>query len=413
MQLENELGKFDFNEPGTQYMAAVIRQDAKNGGSNLMAGKLDDEIRIGMQRIAKRGRTLKWFLKEPELRGAMEISESMLRMDKSDTEILEELRKHKTFLKTGSRLEQAKRYDAGTMSFERDNIYQDPRLFDLKHQPFTWRTILPIQALDPGATEVAYRQFDTSGEAQAGSAEDGSMHYITATGQEFLNKIVPFKVGYQETWEEVRKAAFQNAPITKYNVLAVNRAYETKLQKGAMLGHGGFDGFINSPNVPNVQAAAPATGTSRVWGAGDKIPTEVATDIMGMPTKIIDEQQSAYGKTGFVIALSAAKYRYIMTTKMGSADSGSDTTIAKYVLENDESIQGFEIIHELVGQGTTSSELAICYKRDSEYLEMQIADAVIWHAPQFQDLWIKHPSEMKFGGVVNRYPLAMTQLYGI
>ena len=134
---------------------------------------------------------------------------------------------------------------------------------------------------------------------------------------------------------------------------------------------------------------------------------------MSMPTKIISEQQSAYGETGFRIALNAEKMRFVTTTKMGSVNAGNDTTIAQYVLMNDPSIEGFDLIHEMTDQGTGTTQLAICYKRESEFIEAQIADSIIWHAPQFDDLNIKHPSEMEFGGVVNRYPLAMTQLYGI
>ncbi len=414
MRIEEELQKFDPDKKEFGQLAAVMRYDFANGGP-VTRGMTDSQIKDGMQRLYNRGRAEKWMLKEVTIPGAYDVSREMLRMDRSDEEIRDEMMKLKAAHQSlpSMNLSNQDRFDAGSISFERDNIMLDPRLFEIKHQPFTWRSILPIFNFTPGTSEIAYRQYDTSGEAEEGSTQDGSMHYVDATGDEFINKVAQFKAGYKETFAELRKAMFQNAPIARYKILAVKRAYETKLQKGMMLGHGGFDGFINSPNVPNVQAAAPATGSSRVWGAGDKIPTEAATDIMSMPTAVISGQQSAYGEVGFRIALSAEKLRYITTTKMGSADSGSDTTIAKYVLENDPSIEGFDLIHELVGQGTGSSELAICYKRESEYIEAQIADAIIWHGVQFEDLNIKHPSEMEFGGVVNRYPLAMTQLYGI
>lgn len=402
--------------PEYSYLNAVMRYDFANGGT-ISRGKTDAEIRIGMDRLLKRGRALKWALKEVTIPNAFDVSTELLRLDRSDMEIKEELIKLKNHHrgKPSLNLSNTDRYDAGSISFERDNIMLDPREFDIKHQPFTWRTILPIQTIVPGTSEVAYRQFDTSGEADEGSVQDGSMTYVGATGEEFFNKIAIFKKGYKETFAELRRAMFQNAPIARFKILAVRRSYETKLQQGMMLGHGGFDGFINSPNVPNVQAPLSAIGVNRNWGpqATDKTNTEIAADIMSMPTKVISEQQSAYGETGFRIALNAEKLRFITTTKMGSAASGSDTTIAKFVLENDPSIEGFDLIHEMTGQGTGSTQLAICYQRQSEYIEAQIADAVIWHAPQFDDLNIKHPSEMEFGGVVNRYPLAMTQLYGI
>lgn len=414
MRIEEELQKYDSEKVEFGYLASVMRYDSANGGP-MTRGKTDAEIQIGMQRLFNRGRAKKWMLKEVLIPGAYDISKEMLRLDMSDTAIRDELLKLKATIQGESKAAQALRYDAGSVSFERDNIMLDPREFDIKHQPFTWRSILPVQSITPGTAEIAYRQFDTSGEADEGSVSDGSMTYVEPTGDEFFNKIAHFKVGYKETFAELRRAMFQNAPIARYKILAVRRAYETKLQKGMMLGHGGFDGFINSPNVPNNQAPLSLIGVNRNWGpqATDKTPTEQAKDIMNMPTTVIDGQQSAYGETGFRIALSAEKLRHITTTKMGGDDSGSDTTIAQYVLANDPSIEGFDLIHELTDQGTGSTQLAICYQRVSEYIEAQIADAVIWHAPQFDDLNIKHPSEMEFGGVVNRYPLAMTQLFGI
>lgn len=397
-------------------LAAVMRYDFANGHP-LTRGMTDGQIKDGMQNLHRRARNFKWVVKETTIPNAYDVATEMLRMDRSDLEIRDELIRLKNHHKgmPSLNLSNANRFDAGSISFERDNIMLDPREFDIKHQPFTWRSILPIQTIAPGTSEIAYRQFDTSGEADESSVQDGSMTYVEPTGEEFFNKIAIFKTGYKETFAELRRAMFQSAPIARFKILAVKRAYETKLQKGMMLGHGGFDGFINSPNVPDVQAPLSAIGANRNWGpqATDKTNTEVAADIMSMPTKIISEQQSAYGETGFRIALNAEKLRFITTTKMGSAASGSDTTIAKFVLENDPSIEGFDLIHELTGQGTGATQLAICYQRKSEYIEAQIADAVIWHAPQFDDLNIKHPSEMEFGGVVNRYPLAMTQLHSI
>lgn len=421
MDINQELQKFHpgcaQGMPEYNYLREIMRYDFANGGP-VTRGKSDAEILIGMQRLHERGRELKWAVKEVTIPDAHSVSAEMIRLDRSDSEIKEEIIKLKNHHrgKPSMNLSNANRYDAGSVSFERDNIMLDPREFDIKHQPFTWRSILPIQPITPGTSEVAYRQFDTSGEADEGSVQDGSMTYVDATGEEFFNKIAIFKKGYKETFAELRRAMFQNAPIQRFKILAVRRSYETKLQKGMMLGHGGFAGFINSPNVPNVQAPLSLAGVNRNWGipsASDKTPTEVAADIMSMPTKVISEQQSAYGETGFRIALNADKLRFITVTKMGSDNSGSDTTIAKFVLENDPSIEGFDLIHEMTDQGTGTTQLAICYQRVSEYLEAQIADAVIWHAPQFDDLNIKHPSEMEFGGVVNRYPLAMTQLYGI
>lgn len=420
MDVAQELQKYDLKQIENQKLAVLMRYDSENGGP-LTRGMTDSQIQEGMRNLSRRFRSEKWGMKEAHIPGAHAVSTEMIRTGRLDSDIAEELTRLKMYNQNMPLKDQLeaiysgfkksdKRYDGDTMAFERDNIMLDPRQFDIKHQPFTWREIVPIQNFTPGTAEIAYRQFDTSGEAKDGSIEDGTMHYVDATGEEFFNKVFPFKAGYRNTFAELRRAMFQNTPIQLWQVKAVQRSYETKLQKSIMLGNRGLAGFINGPNVPNVQSLLPVAGADRAWGGTHKTNDEIVADITGMLSKVISEQQSAYGETGFWIYLSAVKLRYITTTRMAA---GTDTTIAQFVLQNDPSIAGFKLIHELVGEGTGGTELAICAQFNEEYLQAQVADTIIWHGVQFEDLYVKHPSEMEFGGVVNRYPLAMTQLYDI
>ena len=50
---------------------------------------------------------------------------------------------------------------------------------------------------------------------------------------------------------------------------------------------------------------------------------------------------------------------------------------------------------------------------DPEVAEAQVSDAVLWSPVQFHDLDIKFPSVQYHGGVVVRYPIAMTQLFDV
>lgn len=371
-----------------------------NAQQAIFAGKTDSEIQNGKLRLKETFRQNAWDKKAIE----HHAFKGLYSPNKTDEQIYNEAME----IKGAQRLNS----DSGLL-FPRDLTMVDPRYMEVKKQPLgKWRELLPIQNFEYGVGEIAYRQYEFSGEAQDNSPASNQVPFADAEGKEFKNQIYGYKSGYKYTFSELRKAAFSGANIARSKMTAVERAFNTKLQKGMMFGQAekNLTGFINAPNVPSAEASASSqSGNPTKWDS-TKLPDEVIKDISGMPSAIIGDEFSAYGENGFIICLPSDQYNYVMTTPRTST---SDTTIANYILQNDRRIIGFQLVHELKGQGQGGTDLAICYMKDPEYLEAQVADSIIWQAPQFHGYEIWFPAEMEFGGVAVRYPRSMRQLYGI
>jgi hypothetical protein len=373
--------------------------------TQLFYGRLDSDIEAGKRRLREAFREIEWAKKaivEPSCKG-------LYRADKSDEQIYNEAQEIKR-----SKIGKMDANDG--LAFSRELSFIDPREFNVKHKPLgTWRDVLPIQTLPLGLEYVKYRVYDQTGEAILSDNKDTSISYVDATAQEYTNKVLTHKSGYKLSFEDLRNAAFSGAPLEKQKIYAVSLAFEKSLQKSMFLGvftdggaSVGTNGFLNHPSVPN----NPSSGTFATLGATS--PDAVIAEIVGMPNRIMSDYDTAFGEGNYIICLPVAQYNYIYSTPRSI---NSDTSIAAWILQNYPMIERFMRIPDLKGQGTVveseATDLAICYQRDPMYLEAQVLDSIIWHPPQFDDLAIKFPAEMKYGGVAVRYPLSMTQLYGI
>ena len=367
-----------------------------------LSGKGEDLARENLLREFKKLHYAQRALTEPELNEAFHV-------DKSDQQIYldaMEIKAHRNKTKM----------DSDGLIFARQLTQIDPRYMEAKHQPLgKWRELFPIQTFEQGRERIAYRQFDFSGNVKDQAPGDNSINWVNATGTEYENKVYSYSSGYWYTYLELRRAAISNTPLDHSKLRALKLSFETKAQQVMFYGlpEKNIEGFINHTNVPDLQAGAPASDEvngSRTFAGGDKTPSEIIADLTGMVAKIISDNKSAFGETGFIICLPAEQFLHIYKTPRSE---NSDTSIANWILQNYPFISSFQMVHELAGQGQNSTDLAIAYRKDPLTIEAQIADSVIYHPPQFHDLEIRFPAEMEFGGVVVRYPLGMGQLYGI
>lgn len=326
------------------------------------------------------------------------------RRDSSDEDIIKNLKSNP-------------RFDANEgLIFARALEEIDPTRYEVIHRPLNeWKDLLPVRTFQPGTDRITYRQFDHIGEAilsAPGNITDVPMADAEAT--EYSNDVYSWATGYMYTAQELRRAAKAGLSLSMEKIMAVERAFQTKIQKTMMEGVSqiGLKGLINATGV-NTQAAAPGAGTDRTWIGGDKTNDEIIYDITGLGSSAIRTRTyGQYGVSGLYVGLSQERYDYIANTRMAS---GTDTTIMQFILNNRESngIERFVIIRDLTDAGTSSSQLMIIYPKTNEVLEANIVESIQWMPMQTRGLSFVFNGEMEFGGVTIRYPVAMQQVYGI
>lgn len=327
------------------------------------------------------------------------------RSDMSDTEILANM-------KTQGKMDA----DEGLI-FARQLEEIDARRFKVVHKPLdVWKRVIPIKGFQPGIRTITYRVRDYSGLAELNSAANVTeIALADATAQEASNRVHAWNLGYSYTSQELRQAAVAGVPLQTDKVISVEIGYKERIQSVMFSGNVqlGLEGLFNHTGVTNTVVADGATATNITWTTTTtKTPSEIVKDITGMTSEIAVRSRGKYGNSNMVIALPIEQFRYLGDTRM---ETGTDTTIMQFILQNNQSngISRFEPVFEMAGIGTGSTDLALAYPMDANVLEAQIAENILWSPMEIKGRAFIFGSEMEFGGVAVRYPLAMTQRYGI
>ena len=292
----------------------------------------------------------------------------------------------------------------------------DPRRYEVKYRPRgQWRDILPTVDIPRGLDRITYRVEDFRAQTEAVTVGRVEVPYVGISAEEFSNPIIDKGLGYRYTVMELDRAAFAGVPLADRYQRAVLYGYEETQDNVAFGGdlEREVEGLINHTGVSSKLAAAPGTGSSKTWAGGDKTPDEIVADIRGMVTKVATDSEEQYNadRTQFVLIVPRAPYD-ALNVRMAA---GTDTTILQFILNQTKyGIVDIKVKPQLAGQGESSTDLAILMPvMDREVMEFHVSDAILWEPAQFHGLDVRFPSRMRIGEVVIRYPIAMTQLYGI
>ncbi len=314
-------------------------------------------------------------------------------------------------------MEKAGRLDSDDgLIFSRQLEEIDARRFEVIKKPLDmWKRLLPVKSFTPGTDRITYRVRDFTGLAELNTpANVTEMALADATSQEASNNVHAWNLGYTYTAQELRKAAVAGASLQMDKIQAVELGYQERIQSVMFTGNAqlGLEGLFNHTGVTNSVVADGATSTNITWtSATTKTPSEIVDDIADMTSDIAVATRGKHGFSGMTIALPIEQFKYLGTKRM---EAGTDTTIMQFVLQNDAfGVERFEPVYELAGIGTGSTDLAIAYPMDPTVVEAQIAEQILWSPMEIKGRAFLFGSEMEFGGVAIRYPVAMQQRYGI
>lgn len=378
---------------------------------NFTLGKSSEETVFGIRRLREQFRKLhysKLTYHEPKIFGGL------YKEGNSPGEVNNNEKYIKIAVKR--RLEEQRADTDDGLIFARQLEQIDPRRFIIKRRPLgTWRTVLPTVNVPPGIDRITYRIEDITGEAEPATVGRTETVFVGASAKEFSNKVVAKTLGYKYTIQELHRMAFAGIPLQDRYQRAVIRGYDKSLDITMFNGDAleGLEGLINHTGVTNFEADPPGSGSDKTWAGADKTNDEKLADIRKMATRTATQSEENYNadNTDFILLLPRVPFD-ALGVRMAA---GTDTTLRSFILaERKYGIVDIKVIPHLAGQGTGSTDLAILMPvMDPEVSEAHVGDNIIWQPAQFRGLDIQFPSIQYHGGVVIRYPIAMTQLYGI
>jgi hypothetical protein len=289
------------------------------------------------------------------------------------------------------------------------------RTTDIERPEFKARMLVPVTSeVDPGAETWAYSQWDRVGMAKIVANYADDIPKVATFAKKFVQTVETIALGYGWSWLDLQRTARAGVPLRTRLAQAVRDGFEQKIEVIGAIGiaETGATGLLNSANVPAIAAAAPASGTSAVWGGADKTPLEVVDDLLAMENAVINNTKGV--RSADTLILPLAKLNYIAQKSIyNTAPSNPLDTILSVFLAKSRSITNVEFWHFADTVNTGNTPRATMYKRDPTVVHMEIPQEQQEMPPQAKNLSLEINSVGRIGGVAWEYPLAAVYMNGI
>ena len=308
------------------------------------------------------------------------------------------------------------RLDANeTMVLANQLEYLRARTADIERPEFKARRLVPITSeVDPGAETWAYAQWDRVGMAKVVANYADDIPKVATFAKKFVQTVETIALGYGWSWLDLQRTARAGVPLRTRLAQAVRDGFEQRIEIIAAIGitETGATGLLNSPNVPAISAAPPATGSNPAWGGPDKTPLEVVDDLLAMENAIINNTKGVRSADTLVLPLS--KLNYIAQKSIYNvANSNPTDTILSTFLAKSRSITNVEFWHFADTANTGNTPRAVMYRRDPSVVHLELPLEQQELPPQAKNLSLEINSVGRIGGVAWEYPLAGVYMNGI
>lgn len=305
------------------------------------------------------------------------------------------------------------RQDAGESAFlERQLEMIEARIYDYKLRELKFRRLFPVSNEGAGSETIAYDIVRNTGMAKiiANGATDIPRADTFVSRHYAVVRVLAISFAY--TTRELRNAAFSNVPLEQRRGAGARRGMEEELSDLAWNGDSTYNilGLFSNPNVTQVEAAAPGTGSDKTWGGGDKTAFEILADISDNISAIVDRTNQIHVPDTAVFAVP--KYEYLRRTPYSTQ---VPVTLLRFILDplNGFALTTIEQAPELNDTGVGGTAQMWIYEKSEEILQFRIPMELRPMPPEQRGLEYIINMEVESAGLVIRYPLALQLVYGI
>ena len=305
------------------------------------------------------------------------------------------------------------RADAGESSFLEEQLrFIESTVYDYKLRELKFRVVFPVSNEGEGSAQIAYDLVRGVGVAKIIASGATDIPRADTFVKRYYAIVRAMALGFGYTTQEMRNASFANVPLDAQRASSVRRGFEEKFNEIAFQGDATHNilGLLNNTNVPVVQVAAPATGTSRVWGGADKTKEEIIKDVSSALSDVVDDTNQVH--TPDSIGLPISKYEYLRKTPYSTQ---APISLLRYLLDplNGYDIKRITQLPELKTAGPGGEACMWVYEMSDEVMTFRIPMEPRPMPPEQRGLEFVINMEAEIAGLVIRRPLAMSITYGI
>lgn len=305
------------------------------------------------------------------------------------------------------------RLDAAESVFFKRQLEQiDERLYGEVYPDNMARQLIPtISGVDPDVPVYTWRMTKKFGEAIIVDDMAGDVPRSDVSGEEQSQTIKTIAGAYGWTLDELKYAARTGTPLDAMKAMSARHSVDTKMDRILALGDtaSGLSGILNLSNTTTFTPGT-KTGGGLTWALATA--DEIAADIFGICTKVIEVMKQAGGPMfqRFRICIPVAQYALAAQKRMGD---GSDSTVLNFCKANSPYIESINAWHRCDGAGGGGTDRMLAFPPSEEVVGALVPLEFQTQPPQQENLAYKVIARAKTGGVISRYPLAVAYGDGI
>lgn len=287
---------------------------------------------------------------------------------------------------------------AETAFFARELEVLKSRTFDIKYPSLKARQYIPVSHdASPADETITYQQWDAQGMAVVVSHWAQDVPKVELAGKEFTTKIKEIAIDFGYSLAEMRKSAAVGRSLPDRKASKAREFIERGIDEVGAFGipEASMPGFVNHPNIPIVVLPTGdwATATAE----------EILADLNYMVSQIIVNSKQTEEPDSVLLPTDLF---LIVSQKVAGSDL-KDTILGIFLKTNPyiRRVESWVKLDAANAAGTDGR--IICYKRDPNVLELEIAGEFEMGAPIAEKRGFSVGCSAWVGGVVVYYPLAI------
>jgi hypothetical protein len=302
------------------------------------------------------------------------------------------------------------RLDKGeSIFFAREVEHIKTQTYDAKPKELKGLMLIPISTdASPGARLITYRRYASVGFAKIISDYANDFPRVDAYGEEESIKVYSIGVSYGYNIMEIREAAMtpgKNLELRR--AVAARRSHDEEANSLSLNGDDEYkiNGLIRYPGITEATLPADGNGSSTMWRekTEDQILRDInlLTDAIMLPT---------FGReVPDTMLLPMAAYNYLANKRLGD----NQTTLLKYIMDNNPVIKRIEWLNELAGAGEGGLDRVMLGKFDAEHITLELPQPFEQFEPLQKGMEWTIPCHSRCAGVIIYFPMAFCYADGV
>lgn len=296
-----------------------------------------------------------------------------------------------------------------TVFFEKELEFVKSKTYDAKLPELKGLALIPVSTeAGPGANSITFKRYKGVGFAKVIADYAKDFPRVDVFGEEESVKVKGIGDSYGYSIPEIRASQRAGKQLDQRRATMARRAHDELINSMSLKSNSayGTNGLIDYPGISEVTLPNDGTGSAKTFAS--KTPDQIVRDIQSLiDSAMISTSAREIPDT---LLLPIAQYNAIATRRMGT---NNDTTILKYILDNNPYIKKIDWLAELKGAGASNTDRAMVGIFDADHITLEVPQPFEQFEAQHEGMEYTIPCHSECAGTIIYYPLAFVYADGI